>query len=207
MVTELAAGALEDNAVSLYRQRRHGIGLGARRIERARPGEAGYADYPLDLRVVRLKVGIGNRPIGKGGAGNIADLAVFLEIDFVETPEVGGEVDAAAADATAIENGLLFPGGFLGRLAESDGMDVDLVGEQALDEDFSFVVREIFFAEIFALFEDNHAETVGGEFFRKDASGRAGADDDKIHFVGWLVGDHWPAHFFTVSPGMGCQPG
>jgi len=35
MVTELAAGALEHDAVSLYRQRRHGIRFRARRIERA----------------------------------------------------------------------------------------------------------------------------------------------------------------------------
>jgi len=84
MVTELAAGALEDDAVSLHRQRRHGIRFRARRIERARAGETGDADFPLDLSVIRFEIGVGDGPIGEAGAGNIADLAVFLEIDFVK---------------------------------------------------------------------------------------------------------------------------
>ena len=46
--------------------------------------------------------------------------------------------------------------------AEGDGMGVDLVGELALDEDFGFVVGEIFFPEILALFENDDAEAVSG---------------------------------------------
>src|ERR1700751_3464382 len=169
MVAELAATGFEYYTVSLHRKRGHRIGLGARRIERAGAGEARDADFPLNLGVVRLEVGIRDRPVGEVGAGNVGELVVLLEIDFVESPEVSGEVDAAAADATAIENRLLFPGGFIRRFAKGDGMGVDLVGEQALDEDFRLVVGEIFFAKIFALFEDDDAESVGGKLFRKDS--------------------------------------
>ncbi len=102
VIAELAATTFEDDAVSLHRKRWHRIGLGARRVERAGAREARDANFPLNLGVVRLEVGVADRPVGKVGAWNVANLAVFLEIDFVEAPEVGGEVDAAAADATAI---------------------------------------------------------------------------------------------------------
>src|ERR1700741_5247149 len=38
--TEFPRGAFEKNSVRLYRQRRHGIGLGTRRIKGTRGGEA-----------------------------------------------------------------------------------------------------------------------------------------------------------------------
>ncbi len=86
-------------------------------------------------------------------------------------------------------------------------MGVDLVGEQALDKDFRFVVGEILFTEIFSLLEDDHVEAVGGKFFCQHAAGRARANDYEIHFIGRFVCDHGPAHFFSVSPETGCQPG
>ncbi len=65
MQPELAGAALEQHAGGLHRQRRHGIGLGARRIERARIGESRHSHVPFHLGVVGLEFLIADRPIGE----------------------------------------------------------------------------------------------------------------------------------------------
>jgi len=96
----LQAGA-EDDAVSLYRSGGYGIGLGARRVERARPSEAETPIYHSDSCSRAKGRHRGNRPqSAKVAPVNIADLAVFLEIEFRGKQEVAVKWTAAAADTT-----------------------------------------------------------------------------------------------------------
>src|SRR6478736_6480913 len=76
---ELARAALEEDARRLHRQWRHRIRLGARRIEGTRAGEARHTDLPFDLGVVRLEIGVGDRPVSEAGAGNRAEHAALDE--------------------------------------------------------------------------------------------------------------------------------
>ncbi len=206
---EFARGAFKNNAVGFYRQRRHGIWLGTRGIERAGAGESGDAHFPFHFGVVRLEVGVGDRPVDKCGAGDRADFAALLEIDFVEAPEIGGEMVAGAADGAAIDQSALRPGFVLGRFAESGGLQFWFVGEQIFGENLDFVVHEIFFGEVRTLLEHHHAETVGGKFLGENAAGGAGTNDDEIDCVGRFIFGRIGLHFLSASlcAEAGCQPG
>src|SRR6266436_1344869 len=208
MPAELARGTLENYAGTFHGKRRHGIGLGARRIEGAGAGEARDADFPFDLGVIRLEIGVGDGPIAQIGAGNRADFAALDEIDFVEAPEICGEVHAGAADATTVKDGALGLGFFGGRLAERGGLKFGLVGQQILADDFHFVVDEIGLGQIRTLFQNDDAKAVFGEFLGHDATSGAGADDDEIDFVGSFVFGKIELHalVFSASGGLGCQP-
>src|SRR5216683_2316119 len=187
MPAELARGAFKNYARTLHGERRHGVGLGARRIEGAGAGEAGDADFPFDLGVVGLEIGVGDGPVAQVGAGNGADFAALDEIDFVEAPEIRGEVHAGAADAATVKDGALGRGFFVGRLAERSGLKFGLVGEEIFFDDFYFVVDEVGLGQIRALFQNDDAEAVFGELLGHDAAGSARADDDEIDFVGRFV--------------------
>ena len=102
MQAQLARAAFEEHAGRLHRQRRHRIGLGARRIEGAGAGEARHADLPLDLGVVGLEIGVGDRPVSEAGAGNRAEHAALDEVDLVEAPVVGRVVQACATDRASV---------------------------------------------------------------------------------------------------------
>src|ERR1700732_4247893 len=104
MPAKLPSRALENYAGGFYGKWRHRIRLGARRIKRAGAGESGNADFPFHFGVVRLEVGVSDGPVAQIGAGNGANLAALDEIDFVEAPEICGEMHAGAADAGAINN-------------------------------------------------------------------------------------------------------
>ena len=207
MPAELACGALENYPGRFHRQRWHRIRLRTRRIKGAGAREAGNADLPLDFGVVGLEVGVRDRPIGEAGAYNRTDLAALDEIDFMEAPEIRGEVDAGATDASAVYQRALRLGFVIRRLAECGWLKLWMVGELVLTEDFNFVVREIRFGQVGALLQNDNAETVGGKFLGEDSAGRAGADNDEIHFVGSLVFGLVDHHFLSASFAAGCQPG
>jgi len=84
-----------------------------------------------------------------------------------------------------------------------------MIGQKILVEDFDFVVNEVFLGKVRALFENDDAEAVAGQFLGEDAAGCTGTDDDEIDFVGCfvfgLVGHH--DLVFSTSGGFGCQPG
>src|SRR5690606_14305214 len=92
---------LEQHAGRLHGQRRHRVGPRAGRVERA--GRAGDADLPVDLRVVRLQLRVGDGPVGEAGALDRAEPAALDEVDLVEAPVVRREVDAAATLAATEE--------------------------------------------------------------------------------------------------------
>src|SRR4029077_5704163 len=114
MPAELAGGALENDAGTFHGQRGHGIGLGARRIERAGASQAGDADFPFDLCVIRLEIGVGDGPVAEVGTGDGTNFTALDEVDFMEAPEIGGEMYTGAADATAVDEGALGLGFFVG---------------------------------------------------------------------------------------------
>src|ERR1700730_6350440 len=208
MPAEFAGGAFEDYAGTLYGQRRHRIGLGAPRIKGAGAGESGDANFPFHFGVIGLEIGVGDRPIAQVGTRDGADFAALDEIDFVEAPEIGGEVHAGAAYAASVNEGALRLGFFVGRFAEGSGLKLGLVGEQIFVEDFYFVVDEIGFGEIWPLFKYDDAKTVGGKFLGHDAASGAGANDNEIDFVGRFVFRQIGLHalVFSGSGGLGCQP-
>ncbi len=112
MQPQLSCTALEQHARRFHRQRRHGIGLGARRIERTRIGKPRHPDLPLHLGVVRLELLVGNRPVSEPGAGDGAQETSLFEVDLVKAPEVRRVVDAAAADQARIQRRLRTLWGF-----------------------------------------------------------------------------------------------
>ena len=148
-----------------------------------------------------------NRPEWSPATG--ADFAALLEIDFVEAPEICGEVIAGAADGAAVNQSALRLGFVLGRLAESIGLQLGMIGEQIFLQHFDFVVDEIFgFVEVRPLFEHHDAETVGGKFLGQNAAGGAGTNDHKIDDVGSLVfgliGRHCLSSFRGASGAIRC---
>src|SRR5256885_14676611 len=156
----LAGGAFEDHAGGFYGQRRHGIGLRTRGIKRAGASEAGDADFPFHLGVIGLEIGIGDGPIAEVRSGDRAYFAALDEIDFVKAPEIRGEMDAGAADATSVNQSALRLGFFLGGLAEGTGLQLGMIGQKVFANNLDFVVREIGFGEVRALLKDHDAEAV-----------------------------------------------
>src|ERR1700676_2213537 len=208
MPAKLPSRALENYAGGFYGKWRHRIRLRARRIKRAGAGKTGDADFPFDFGVVRLEVGVSDGPVAQIGAGDSTDFAALDEIDFVEAPEICGEVHAGAADAPSVNNGALRLSLFAGRFAERSGLQLRLIGQQIFADDFGFVVDEVGLSEVRTLLENHDAEAVGGKLLGHNAAGRAGTDDDEIDFVGSFVfrkiGRH--ALDFSASGGLGCQP-
>jgi hypothetical protein len=162
------------------------VRLGARRVERTRAGEARHADLPLDLGVIRLEVGVGDRPVGEAGAGNRAKDAALVEIDLVKAPEVGRVVQAPATDRAAIpERRLEFlKRGLLRRIVAKRLRVLDrVVGDAAEIPVLQLVVPEAAQRQSRTLFEHHDGEPALRQFPRDDSTRRAGADDDEVNGV------------------------
>src|ERR1700738_5415180 len=112
MQGQFAGAALEQDARRLHRQGRHGVCLAARRIERTRVGKAGHTYFPFHLRVIGLEFPIAERPIGESRPGDAAEGASFVKVDLVKTPEVRGEMRAAAADHSGIDQRVAYSRSF-----------------------------------------------------------------------------------------------
>src|SRR5687767_9815914 len=96
MKSELSRGALEQDTGGLNRQRWQRVGLRSGRIERS-AGEAGDPEFLFDLGVVRLEVGITDRPVLKVGAGHGTPACTLAKVEFFESPEVAGKVNGSSA--------------------------------------------------------------------------------------------------------------
>ena len=77
MQAERPRAAFQQHAGRFHRQRRHRIRPRARRIERSRL--ARDAELPFGLRVVRLELVVGDRPVGEAGAGHAAEPLASLK--------------------------------------------------------------------------------------------------------------------------------
>jgi hypothetical protein len=185
-----------------------GIRPRARRIERAGAGEARHADFPFHLRVIGLKVGVGNRPVGETRSGDWADFAALDEVDFVEAPKICGEMDAGATDQAAVDDRALGLGFFVGRLAKRVGLQLGMIRKQVFAQYLYFVVGEVGFGKVRALLQDYNAEAVFRQFLGDDAAGGPGAYDHEIDFVRRLVLRLFGGHDLVLSVAVfaGCQP-
>ncbi len=163
MQSELAGSALEQHAGGFDRQRRHGIGLAARRIEGARVGEARHAHFPLHLGVVRLEFLIADRPIGECRSRDAADHAALVEVDFVKAPEIGGVMSAAAAHQSRIgrreKSAQRLLRGFGRQLAECLRGVLRAVGDAVEKKVLQFIVFEIGGRQARPLFEHQDGES------------------------------------------------
>ncbi len=130
---------------------------------------------------MRFEVGVGQRPVGKGGPGDLAVEGTLAEIALVKAPVVGGEVDRAAAHLTAVSDGFERHGRFVFVAAVGDGLDARIVGEALAADVVNLVVGEILLAKVRPLLQDNDAEAGGGEFLGHDSARGAGADDNEVH--------------------------
>src|SRR5262249_28086873 len=108
----------------------------ARRIKRARACKARDTDFPFDFRVIRLEIGISDRPVNERRAGGWADFATFYKIDFMEAPEIRGEVIARAADGTPVNESALRLGFLVRRLAEGVWLQLRMIGQKIFLQDF-----------------------------------------------------------------------
>ena len=202
MQPQLARAALEEHAGRLHRQRRHRIRLRARRIERAGAGETRHADLPLDLGVVRLEIGVGDRPVGEAGAGDRAEHAALDEVDLVKAPEVRRVVQARAADAASVPEGRLelLQLGFL-RPASSRNVCGFLTASLVMPpryQSFSSSCLKVAQREPRSLLQQHDRESCLRQLPRNHAARRAGADDDEVDGLGVPI--RLRAHFaFTGS--------
>ncbi len=199
MPAELARRAFENDAARFHRQRRHRIRLRTRRIERAGAGETGNADFPFHFRVIRLEVGVSDRPVGERGARNRSNFAALDKINFMEAPVVRGEMDAGPADHPAVDVRAMSLGFVLRRLAESSGLKLRMIGELVPVHYFDFVVGEIRFRQVRSLLENHHAKAVRRKLLGKHTAGRAGSNNDEIHFIRCLVLGLIHSHVRVVS--------
>src|SRR5690348_15110449 len=103
MPAELLRRGLEDDARRLDgkgRQRK-------RRRARWLPGidrmVSGDAEHLLGARVIRLEIGVGDRPIGEAGTADGAEQTALAEVELAKAPEIRREVHTASTDAPAID--------------------------------------------------------------------------------------------------------
>ncbi len=186
MQPDFAGALLEQRAGGFHRQRRHGIWLGARRIEGARLAKPRHADFPLDLGVVGFEFLIADRPVREPGARNGAEQAPLIEVVLVKAPVIGGEVIAAAADHARVDERIAHVRAGRGlRRIIPEGLRARrrIVGDATQVSVLELIVLEVGGAEARALLEHDHAESRLREFARQDAAGCARADDDEIDRV------------------------
>jgi hypothetical protein len=154
-------------------------------------GLAGHTDVPVDLRVVRLELGVIERPVREAGTGNLPEHTALVEVDLAEAPVVGREVHRRAADAARVEQ--RWPHqrrdrGLVRRAAERLLVADRVDGESAEEPVLELVVPQVGGVDARALLEHHHAESCSGEFACQDAAGGAGADDDEVHRLGGAIG-------------------
>src|SRR5260370_14579674 len=105
----------------------------------------------------------------------------------MEAPEIGGEMHAGATDAPAIGNRALLLRFFIRSFRKGIRLQFRMIREQVFLEDLNFVVCEVGFCEVGALFENDDTKTVCRELFRQDAASRSRPDDYEIDFVRGFV--------------------
>ncbi len=160
MPAQLACRTFENHSGRFHRQRRHGIWLRTRRIEGTGARETRNTNFPFHFRVVRLQIGVRDRPIGETRSRNRANLTALDEIDFMKAPVVCGEVHGGATDAPAIGDRALLLRFVIRSFTEGIRLQFGMIREQVFLQDFDFVVREIGFREVGALLEDDNTKTV-----------------------------------------------
>src|SRR6476661_6109131 len=127
MPAELACSAFHQDARRLDGQGRQWIRFRSRGVERTGAGQAGDAKFPFRFRVVRLQIVVSDRPILEIGTGNRAFSRSLDKIEFVESPVVGSEMNAAPANNAAIPDSRLDFRGFVFRFPKRRWLESGIV--------------------------------------------------------------------------------
>ena len=189
MPAELPRAALEQHALGLDRQRRHGEGLAARGLKRI-PRQPRHTNLPLDLRVVGLEVGIRDRPVGHTRARRHTEPRGLLELEFWKTPEIRGEVHAPAANHATVCGPSTFFRGLRLLRPHGVGLEVVIVRETRTIVHPDLVVLEVLLGEPRPLLEHDDGETRLREFASHHATGRARSHNHEVDFVAGQVFFH-----------------
>jgi hypothetical protein len=188
---ELLRRPLEQHAGRLHGHGRARIVPRSRRIPG--PREPGQADLPVDAGVVGLELLVGDGPVGEVGAGDRPEDAGLLEVDGAQTPEIAGEVHAAAADVVRVAEPAAGDELRLLVLAAPERLRMALPGsphETLVLVDVPFVVAEVPVLQVGALLEHDHREAGAGQLPGHDAAGCPGPDDHEVHFLARGVVPH-----------------
>ncbi len=138
----------------------------------------------FDLGVIRFQLLIADGPIGEAGAGNRSEHRAFFEITFVEAPEIGGEMRAAAADDARVDERVAHSRALRSLvriIAESLRARERTVGDAAQIAVFEFIVLEIAGPEPRSLFEHDDTEAGLRQLARHDPAGSPRPNDDEVY--------------------------
>lgn len=188
--SELRCTSLAPHTLGLDRKRRKGISLAPPRLERV-AGLAGYPDLPLDLRVVRLEIRVGDRPVRNARSVRDAQTRGLFELDLREAPVVGRELHSPAPNDSAVVEDIALCSYF--GFVDAEGMR--LVGRWAqtplgVITTVQWVVAEVFLGEPGTLLQNDDGEASPCELVCHDGARRPGTNDDKIQFVSRSVRLH-----------------
>ena len=189
----------EQRTRALERQRRDRVGLRHRRKEGRIHAEARNPHLPFSLRVVRLELLVGDRPVRHAGAGRDG-LVVRQLVELVRqvAPAAAPVGDGPAAHDHPVA---VRPGDGLLLLGPAESVPLlGGVGHQAIFG-AGVVVQPLILGVILlvavfspaALLEDDHREAGHRQLFGHDAPGGSGPDDDEINLGGRRELSHWYA--------------
>ena len=187
-------GRQQQRGFGIERQRRHGVGLAAGRLERVGAGFAGDPDFPFGLGIERLQFPIGERPIRQRAAGRRAVGRLHAEVPLHVTPRHGAIAEGAAAHARRNIVIRALAGQDFAKLAIAGFGQPDavlVVGPKSVSQHGGALVSG--FGELLApaAFQQNHAKAGQRQLFRHDAAGGSGADDYDIYGREWHSQWRW----------------
>src|SRR5262249_4526423 len=151
-------------------------------------------------------VRVADRPVSETGAGNRTEHAALVEIDRVKPPEVGGVVQAGAADRASVpQRGLERLQLRLLRFVVAKRLRVldDVVGDAAEIPVLQLVGAEVPQRNPRALLQDDARQPAPSELTRDDTASRARTNHDEVDGLGLLEGlaGHLLCTGSTTNPG------
>src|SRR5262245_24102272 len=184
---ELFRSALHEHARRFNGQGWKRIWLGARWIKRTCARQSRYAQLPFGFCVIRLEIRIGDWPVFQTSSRNGALPRTLHEINLVEPPIVGGEVNTAAADQPAIPDHWLDTSLNVFRIAKCGWLQVRVIGKRIQVERPKFLMIELTRLNTWSLLQYDYTKTIGRQFLGEDAAGGSGTDDYEVHRIRVVV--------------------
>ena len=181
---EVPAALVELLRVARHRQRRARVATAARRFERVGAGLPGDAERPFELAIVGLELGVGDRPVGERGAGQVAGHGAQAEVVLGESRQPALPMDRAAAHhlrhrAEQLDARRLVGGGAHGaRIEQRVGPEIVAVdiGELVAAEGLARPPR--------AALQRHHLDATLGQDLGRGRTRSAGTDDADLGPLG-----------------------
>src|SRR5436305_6959513 len=136
------------------------------RLEWARSGEPGNAEFLLGLCIEGLELPVLEGPVSEAGAADRSPAALLDKIDLVKAPVVRGEVNSPAAYHPTVNQGRFYPRFFAFSDAEGIWLALGIIHERSEERVFYFVVMKIAFTLVRSLFKYDHLEAGCRELLR-----------------------------------------